>query len=103
MIPEEIVTLLLPYPGREDRKVRVFIPAHEEGEKLPVIYMTDGQNLFDVESSGFGCWYTREAVRDEREKSAISLGVSRIFTAKRFHSPKANIFEIPFRKERFFW
>lgn len=78
MIREEIVTLALPYPGREDRKVRVFVPAHEEGERLPVIYMTDGQNLFDKESSGFGCWYTREAVRAERESSgraAIIVGV----------------------------
>ena len=69
MIQEQLVTLSLPYPGRGDRPVRVFVPSHEEGETFPVIYMTDGQNLFDKESSGFGCWYTREAVRDERQKS----------------------------------
>ena len=49
MLNEEIVTLNLPYPNRGDKKVRVYIPAHEEGETLPVVYMTDGQNLFDVE------------------------------------------------------
>ncbi len=69
MIGEQIFELQLPYPGREDRLVRVFVPEHEENETLPAIYMTDGQNLFDVEHSGFGCWYTREAVRDERRKS----------------------------------
>ena len=54
MIEESIHQLRLPYPGREDRLVRVFVPAHEEGETFPVIYMTDGQNLFDKESSGCG-------------------------------------------------
>lgn len=81
MIEEQVLTLSFPYPERGERPVRVFIPAHEEGEKLPVIYMTDGQNLFDVESSGFGCWYTREAVREERQKSglaAIIVGIHNV-------------------------
>ena len=81
MIEEQLLTLSFPYPERGERPVRVFVPAHEEGERLPVIYMTDGQNLFDVESSGFGCWYTREAVRDEREKSgraAIIVGIHNV-------------------------
>ena len=78
MKQEEIVSLRLPYPGREDRLVRVFVPAHEEGERFPVIYMTDGQNLFDEESSGFGCWHTREAVRALREdcgQAAVIVGI----------------------------
>ena len=78
MIQEQIHSLRLPYPGREERLVRVFVPAHEEGERLPVIYMTDGQNLFDEESSGFGCWHTREAVRAQRAESgraAIVVGI----------------------------
>ncbi len=78
---EQLISLHLPYPGREDRLVRVFVPEHEEGETLPVIYMTDGQNLFDKESSGFGCWYTREAVRDERTisgKAAVIVGIHNI-------------------------
>ncbi len=81
MIEEQLLTLSFPYPGRGERPVRVFIPAHEEGEKLPVIYMTDGQNLFDVESSGFGCWFTREAVREERKESglaAIIVGIHNV-------------------------
>lgn len=75
---EKLVTLRLPYPGREDRLVRVFVPACKEGETLPVIYMSDGQNLFDKETSGFGCWYVREAVRVEQRisgKAAVIVGI----------------------------
>ena len=81
MTNEQLVSLYLPYPGRGERILRVFVPAHEDGETLPLIYMTDGQNLFDVESSGFGCWYTREAVRDERQRSgkaAILVGIHNV-------------------------
>ena len=78
LLPEKLVTLRLPYPGRERRVVRVYVPARKRGERLPVIYMSDGQNLFDKESSGFGCWYVREAVREERKRSgkaAIIVGI----------------------------
>lgn len=81
MTNEQLVSLYLPYPGRGERILRVFVPAHEDGQLLPVIYMTDGQNLFDVENSGFGCWYTREAVRDERQRSgkaAILVGIHNV-------------------------
>lgn len=78
MIDEKITELKLPYPGGDDRLVRVYVPAHEEGETIPVIYMTDGQNLFDEEHATYGCWYTREAVRAERNssgKAAVIVGV----------------------------
>lgn len=78
MIDEKIFELNLPYPEKGDRLVRVFVPAHEENEKLPVIYMTDGQNLFDEEHSSWGCWHTRESVRAERVesgKAAIIVGI----------------------------
>ena len=58
---EELVKLSFNYPEGQSRTVRVFVPEHEDGETLPVIYMTDGQNLFDEESSSFGSWHTREA------------------------------------------
>ena len=51
MIEEKIFELYLPYPDKDDRRVRVYVPEHEEGEKLPVIYMTDGQNLFDAKTA----------------------------------------------------
>ena len=75
LVPESLERLYLPYPKEAvfpagtsakeagSRLVRVYVPAHEAGQRLPVVYMTDGQNLFDVESSGFGCWYSRETVR----------------------------------------
>lgn len=47
MIPETIVNLNLPYTDKGFKRVRVFVPEHSEGETLPVIYMTDGQNLFE--------------------------------------------------------
>ena len=78
MLPEKLVRMRVPYPGRKSRVVRVYVPARKRGEKLPVIYMSDGQNLFDKESSGFGCWYVREAVRGERKRSgkaAIVVGI----------------------------
>lgn len=77
-IREKMVELLLPYPGKGERRVRVYVPAHEQGERLPVVYMTDGQNLFDKETSNWGCWLTREAVEAERAasgKAAIIVGI----------------------------
>ena len=78
MIEEKIFELYLPYPDKDDRRVRVYVPAHKDSEKLPVIYMTDGQNLFDEKTATWGCWHTREAVRAERElsgKAAIIVGI----------------------------
>ena len=77
MIQEQITTLTLPYP-LGDKRVRVYVPAHEEGETFPVVYMTDGQNLFEDTDLRFGCWYTREAVTEERRLSgqaAIIVGI----------------------------
>ena len=74
MIKEALFELSFPYYTGHDRTVRVYVPEHEEGEKLPVIYMTDGQNLFeDDRPEQFGCWYTREAVREVG--SAIIVGI----------------------------
>ena len=78
MMPEKIVRMRMPYPGRKARVVRVYVPARKRGERLPVIYMSDGQNLFDKETSGFGCWYVREAIREEQKRSgkaAIVVGI----------------------------
>ena len=78
MLPEKLVTMRLPYPGRKQRIVRVYIPARRRGERLPVVYMSDGHNLFDKETSGFGCWYVREAMREHQKrngKAAIIVGI----------------------------
>ena len=42
---EELTTLKFSYPEGQERTVRVYVPAHGDDETLPVIYMTDGQNL----------------------------------------------------------
>ena len=77
-IRSSLTELYLPYPDKGDRLLRVFVPEHEEGERLPVIYMSDGQNLFDKKTSTFGCWRTREAVKAERKlsgKAAVIVGI----------------------------
>ena len=55
MVNSELKTFTLPFPNeRGERKIWVYIPSHSEDEKLPVIYMTDGQNLFDEENTEVG-------------------------------------------------
>lgn len=78
MIKEKLIEMNLPYPGKGDRLVRVYVPEHEEGETLPVVYMTDGQNLFEEETTQFGSWLTHESVKAERAesgKAAIIVGI----------------------------
>ena len=78
MIKEELFELYFPYPNLDKRLVRVYVPEHENGETLPVIYMTDGQNLFDENERQFGCWHTRESIKAEKAQSgnsAIIVGI----------------------------
>ncbi len=78
MINAELKTVFLPYPDKDDRKVQVYIPKHGEGESLPVIYMTDGQNLFDEKSAYFGCWDVIRAVEQEQKNGsagAVIVGI----------------------------
>ena len=78
-IKEEIHTLTLPYDGTSERTVRVYVPEHKEGETFPVIYMTDGQNVFESERSRPNCWNACAAVKEEREssgKAAIIVGIN---------------------------
>lgn len=66
-IPEKLHTVYFPFPKCPQRRVRIYVPEHEEGETMPVIYMTDGQNLFFEEDSVWGCWNVIETVKDEAE------------------------------------
>lgn len=61
----ELHKIYLPFPEKGDRVVWVYIPNHNDGEKLPVIYMTDGQNLFEKNMSSDSCWYVEKAVENE--------------------------------------
>lgn len=75
---EKIYEIYLPYPGREDRQISVYVPEHEDGEKFPVIYMTDGQNLFDAALCRFGCWNIPASLSAEHRltgRSAIVVGI----------------------------
>ena len=78
LIPAGLTTLSLPYSDSLQKTVRVYVPEHKKGQKLPVIYMTDGQSVFDEESNPLGCWHTREAVAAEQAasgKAAIIVGI----------------------------
>lgn len=81
MISESITELSLPYPDKNDRLVRVYVPAHEDGETLPVIYMTDGQNVLYDEYATFGCWHTPEAIAEERKENGQAAIIAAIHCA----------------------
>lgn len=78
MIDAKISTAFLPYPEKGDRKIWVYVPKHKEDDKLPVVYMTDGQNLFDEFPTLFGSWGVTGAVEAEialESKGAIIVGI----------------------------
>ncbi len=78
MTDQILTELKLPYPDGSERRVRVYTPHRMPGQEFPVIYMTDGCNLFDEETSSFGCWHTREAVWEEQKttgRAAVIVGI----------------------------
>lgn len=78
MIKSELFTVSLPYPGKDDRTVWVYVPQHNESEKLSVVYMTDGQNLFNENSTPYGSWEVCTAVENEMksgEKGVVIVGI----------------------------
>ena len=68
IVPEKLHNVYFPYPKLPPRRVRVYVPEHEEGETMPVIYMTDGQNLFYEDESVWGCWRVIDTVKQSAEK-----------------------------------
>ena len=52
-IEAKLHTVHFPYPKTPPKRVRIYVPEHNEGEKMPVIYMTDGQSL-ELVISGAG-------------------------------------------------
>lgn len=78
MIQSKLHELLLPYPNKDDRKIWVYVPEHSEGDKLPVFYMMDGQNLFDDAATDYGSWGVIDAVENEMKNGyggAIIVGI----------------------------
>lgn len=78
MADAKLHTIKLPYPDKGDRNVWVYVPSHSYGEKLPVVYMTDGQNLFDDNSTLHGSWEVAKAVENEQKSgvgNAVIVGI----------------------------
>ena len=78
IINAKLYTHFLPYPNKEDRKIWVYVPSHNQGDELPVVYMTDGQNLFDDNATPYGSWGVIEAVDNEINNGstgAIIVGI----------------------------
>lgn len=81
MVDAKLHTIKLPYPDKGDRTVWVYVPSHSDGEKLPVVYMTDGQNLFDDNSTPHGSWEVAKAVENEQKSgvgNAVIVGIETV-------------------------
>lgn len=71
----ELQKIYLPFPEKSDRAVWVYIPKNNDVGKLPVIYMTDGQNLFEENKPSNGCWYAEKAVENEILKTGKACAI----------------------------
>lgn len=64
-----------------DKNVYIFTPEgykKNSKKKYPVIYMTDGQNLFDKGATPHGCWAVAECIRSMQKnagKEAVVVGI----------------------------
>lgn len=57
------------------RRVWIYLPKNYDGKKrFPVLYMHDGQNLFDVNTSGYGEWKIDEYA-DSMLQQLIIVGI----------------------------
>jgi predicted alpha/beta superfamily hydrolase len=67
----------MPQLGRQ-RRVWIYLPADYEtsGRKYPVLYMHDGQNLFDDATSGYGEWGVDEIMdKMPSKEQCIIVGI----------------------------
>lgn len=67
----------MPQLGRK-RRIWIYLPAdyRSSGRRYPVIYMQDGQNLFDGYTSGFGEWGVDEIMdRLPDSQASIIVGI----------------------------
>ncbi len=73
-----LINVKLPFPGRGDKTVWIYVPKTDSNKKLPVVYMTDGQNLFDDDATPYGCWGVIPAVENEQKNGfdgAVIVGI----------------------------
>lgn len=77
----DFATKSFKYDEDDDKEIYIFTPEgykKDSNEKYPVIYMTDGQNLFNPGATQHGCWSVAESVRSMQKntgKSAIIVGI----------------------------
>lgn len=77
--------ILIEMLSGEKRRVRLLLPEQvKDGEKVPVLYMFDGQNLFEKEDAFGGVtWGVQEALKALLErKDAVPMAVVGIDNAK---------------------
>jgi predicted alpha/beta superfamily hydrolase len=55
-------------PGLRPRRVRVYVPPRDKSVPSPVLYMFDGQNVFDDEPSYAGGWQLHKTARSLAKK-----------------------------------
>ena len=58
----------LEVPGLRPRRVRVYVPPRDGQAVSPVLYMFDGQNVFDDEASYAGGWHLHNTARSLGKK-----------------------------------
>ena len=72
-------TLQMPQLGNRERTIRVFLPRHyfKTDKRFPVVYMQDGQNLFDPETAFGGRDWQIAKTMDKMPltKQAIIVGI----------------------------
>ncbi len=64
----------IPELGRK-RRIWIYIPQGEKGKKYPVLYMHDGQNLFDAKTSYAGEWGLDEFMDTTHLPKSIIVGI----------------------------
>ena len=72
---DETVHILGPFTIpwlRGPRLVRVYAPPRPSGVRPPVLYMFDGQNLFDDAASFAGGWHLHRSARELAHRGAIA-------------------------------
>jgi enterochelin esterase-like enzyme len=85
---DHVVHQLGPFaiPLLSPRHVRVYVPPHDAGgAPAPVLYMFDGQNLFDDEPSYAGGWHLHRSVRAlglKHRRAPVIVGIDHGGTAR---------------------
>jgi enterochelin esterase-like enzyme len=73
-MPDYVLRHLGPFdvPGLRSRLVRVYVPPRDKGRPSPVLYMFDGQNVFDDDPSYAGGWHLHKTARSLAAKHGLA-------------------------------